>query len=91
MNLKDKVVVITGGGQGLGRAIAIGLAEKGAKLADSGCGHGDLSPGQLGPGLWTGVRGRVPSLKFLAWAAQTAISGQESDENQARGSGAIPT
>lgn len=33
MNLKDKVVVITGGGQGLGRAIAIGLAEKGAKLA----------------------------------------------------------
>jgi 3-oxoacyl-[acyl-carrier protein] reductase len=33
MNLKDKVVVITGGGQGLGRAIAVGLAEKGASLA----------------------------------------------------------
>lgn len=33
MNLKDKVIVITGGGQGLGRAIAINLAHCGAKLA----------------------------------------------------------
>src|SRR5690606_19703531 len=33
MNLKDKVIVITGGGQGLGRAMAIYLASKGAKPA----------------------------------------------------------
>ncbi len=33
MNLQDKVIVITGGGQGLGRTIAVEFAKKGAKLA----------------------------------------------------------
>lgn len=33
MNLQDKVIVITGGGQGLGRAMAVNLAQQGAKLA----------------------------------------------------------
>lgn len=33
MNLQNKTIVITGGGQGLGRAIAVNLAEQGAKLA----------------------------------------------------------
>ncbi|WP_432697983.1 SDR family oxidoreductase [Marinobacterium sp. YM272] len=33
MDLKDKVIAITGGGRGLGRAMALELAEKGAKLA----------------------------------------------------------
>ena len=33
MNLTDKVIVITGGGQGLGRAMAVNLAGAGAKLA----------------------------------------------------------
>jgi 3-oxoacyl-[acyl-carrier protein] reductase len=33
MNIKNKVIVITGGGQGLGRAMAFELAQSGAKLA----------------------------------------------------------
>jgi len=33
MDLKDKVIVITGGGRGLGRAMALELAGRGAKLA----------------------------------------------------------
>jgi len=33
MNLQDKVIVITGGGQGLGRSMAVSLASYGAKLA----------------------------------------------------------
>jgi len=33
MELQDKVIVITGGGRGLGRAMAIQFAERGAKLA----------------------------------------------------------
>ncbi|MGB0468080.1 MAG: SDR family oxidoreductase [Pontibacterium sp.] len=33
MQLKDKVIVITGGGRGLGRSMALELADKGAKLA----------------------------------------------------------
>ncbi|SET89439.1 SDR family oxidoreductase [Thalassotalea agarivorans] len=33
MQLQDKVIVITGGGQGLGRAMAVNLAKHGAKLA----------------------------------------------------------
>lgn len=33
MELKDKVIVITGGGRGLGRAMALELAAKGSKLA----------------------------------------------------------
>ncbi|WP_432470668.1 SDR family oxidoreductase [Amphritea sp. HPY] len=33
MELKDKVIVITGGGRGLGRSMALELAQQGAKLA----------------------------------------------------------
>ncbi|WP_420590528.1 SDR family oxidoreductase [Bacterioplanoides sp.] len=33
MNLQDKVIAITGAGQGLGRAMAVYLAEKGARIA----------------------------------------------------------
>ncbi len=42
MNLQDKVIIITGGGQGLGRAMAVHLAASGAKLALV-----DLNEGQL--------------------------------------------
>jgi 3-oxoacyl-[acyl-carrier protein] reductase len=33
MDLQGKIIVITGGGQGLGRSMAVVLAAKGAKLA----------------------------------------------------------
>ncbi len=33
MNLQDKVIVITGGGQGLGRTMAVKFAQSGAKIA----------------------------------------------------------
>ena len=42
MELKDKVIVITGGGRGLGRAMALELAAKGAKLALADLSQEDL-------------------------------------------------
>jgi len=42
MDLKDKVVVVTGGGRGLGRAMALELASKGAKLALADLNQQDL-------------------------------------------------
>ncbi|QEW07455.1 SDR family oxidoreductase [Nitrincola iocasae] len=42
MDLKDKVVVVTGGGRGLGRAMALELAAKGAKLALADLNQQDL-------------------------------------------------
>lgn len=33
MNVTDKTIVITGGGRGLGRAMALAFAAKGARLA----------------------------------------------------------
>ena len=43
MNLEGKVVVITGGGRGLGRAFASELADKGANLALVDLNQGDLN------------------------------------------------
>ncbi len=40
MNLKGKTIVITGGGRGLGRAMALGFAAKGANLAIVGVNEG---------------------------------------------------
>jgi len=42
MELKDKVIVVTGGGRGLGRSMALELAGKGAKLALADLNQEDL-------------------------------------------------
>ena len=42
MELKDKVIVVTGGGRGLGRAMALELASQGAKLALADLSQEDL-------------------------------------------------
>jgi len=37
MKLADKVALVTGGGGGFGRAMSLGLAHEGAKLAVNDC------------------------------------------------------
>ena len=32
MQLKDKVIIVTGGGRGIGEALAVGYAQEGAKI-----------------------------------------------------------
>ena len=40
MNVKGKTILITGGGRGLGRAMALAFAAKGARLAIVGVNQG---------------------------------------------------
>jgi len=42
LELRDKVAVVTGGSEGLGRAVALGLALEGARIAVSGRRQGPL-------------------------------------------------
>ena len=43
-NLKGRVAVVTGSGQGVGRAIAIALAQEGAKVVTNNRKPGSTSP-----------------------------------------------
>ncbi len=67
MDLKDKVVVITGGGQGLGRAMAVYLAEKGVKLALV-----DLNPQALDEAVGLCMDAGVEARAYVANVADEA-------------------
>ena len=57
--LKGKVAVVTGSGQGVGRALAIGLAEHGAKVITN-----NRKPGSTGNAMLTGKEyGRLSAEK----------------------------
>ena len=56
MRLKDKVVVVTGGGRGIGRAIALAHAAEGARLAVLSRTESDL---EETVGLIAGLAGAV--------------------------------
>ena len=49
--LKDKVVVVTGSGQGIGRAIAVGMAQEGAKVVTNNRKRGSTGNALLGDSL----------------------------------------
>ena len=51
--LEEKVVLITGAGRGIGRAVAMTMAEHGARVVVN-----DLGGGAGGGGLTTSVRAR---------------------------------
>ncbi|NIS62860.1 MAG: glucose 1-dehydrogenase [Proteobacteria bacterium] len=74
MRLKDSVVIITGGAQGIGRAYALGMAEEGAKLvvADVNVEAADVTVRDIQ------AKGRE------ALALQTDVSSPESTHNMAK-------
>ena len=64
MRLKDKVAIVTGGGRGIGRAVALGFAREGAKLVVSDV---DLEPAQA-------VAGEIAARGGQALAVKTDVS-----------------
>ncbi len=60
--LKDKVAVVTGSGQGIGRAIAIGLAREGAKVVTN-----NRRPGSTGNAILTDAQLKKLDKKKREW------------------------
>lgn len=75
MQLKDKVIIVTGGGQGLGRAMAEQLARRGARLALV-----DLNPETLAQAVQAcqalGVEARAYACNVADEAQVEAMAGQ---------------
>jgi 3-oxoacyl-[acyl-carrier protein] reductase len=74
MELKDKVVVVTGGGRGVGRSIALALAREGARLALVARTESELNA----------VREEVEALGGEAIAVPTDISDPKQIEDMAQ-------
>jgi len=74
MELKDKVVVVTGGGRGVGRSIALALAREGARLALVARTESELNA----------VREEVEALGGEAIAIPTDISDPKQIEDMAQ-------
>lgn len=74
MELRDKVVVVTGGGRGVGRSIALALVREGARLALVARTASELNA----------VRGEVKALGGEAIAIPTDISDPEQIEAMAQ-------
>jgi len=70
--LKNKVAVVTGSGQGIGRAIAIGLAKEGAKVVTN-----NRRPGSTGNAILTDAQMKKLDKKKREWFIKetAAISG----------------
>jgi NAD(P)-dependent dehydrogenase (short-subunit alcohol dehydrogenase family) len=72
MRLKDRVIVVTGGGQGIGRAIADGLADEGAKVVIADLGGAEEAAAELG-GDALGLRVDVSSEADTAALAEAVL------------------
>ena len=72
MRLKDRVIVVTGGAQGIGRAIADGLADEGAKVVFADLGGAEEAAAELG-GDALGLRVDVSSEADTTALAQAVL------------------
>jgi NAD(P)-dependent dehydrogenase (short-subunit alcohol dehydrogenase family) len=72
MRLKDRVIVVTGGAQGIGRAIADGLADEGAKVVIADLGGAEEAAAELG-GDALGLRVDVSSEADTTALAQAVL------------------
>jgi NAD(P)-dependent dehydrogenase (short-subunit alcohol dehydrogenase family) len=72
MRLEDRVIVVTGGAQGIGRAIADGLADEGAKVVIADLGGAEEAAAELG-GDALGLRVDVSSEADTAALAQAVL------------------